>query len=75
MPSEEDEILGRIFNLNGFDPLEPEVLDHIPELILLEVSDAEGDVILLHEHLIALEDVALPEVLLKLGEGVEDLQH
>lgn len=51
------------------------MFDHVPELILLEVADPEGDVILLHEHLIALKDVALPEVLLKLGECVEDLQH
>lgn len=75
MSSKEDKVLGRIFNLNGFDPLESEMFNHIPELILLEVADPEGDIILLHEHLIALKDVALPEVLLKLGEGVEDLQH
>ena len=75
MSAKEDEVLGRVFNLDGLNPLQPEVLDHVPELVLLEVADAEGDVVLLHEHLVALEDAALPEVLLELGEGVEDLQH
>lgn len=75
MSADEDEILGGVFDFDGLNPLESEGLDHVSELIFLEVADAEGDVVLLHEHLVALEDVALPEMLLELRKGVKYLEH
>lgn len=73
MSPDEDKILSRVLNLNGLYSLQMEVFNHILELILLEVADPESDVIFLHEHLVAFEDVTLPEVFLELWEGIEYL--
>lgn len=51
------------------------MFNHILYFVLLEMADAEGDIILFDEHLVALEDVAFPEALLEERKGLEYLQH
>lgn len=51
------------------------MFDQLHKFLFVDVTDAVGNIILLHKHLVTLEDVALPEELLELRESFEDLHH
>jgi hypothetical protein len=71
----EDEILGSFINLDRLNSLQLEVLNHLLHLFLLEIPDAVSYVVFLDEHLVALEDVLLPELLFELWESLEHFEH
>ena len=75
MSPDKDEILGSFINLDRLDPLQLKVLNHILNLVLLEMSNTVSNVVLFDEHLVALEDVLLPELFFELGESLEYFKH
>jgi hypothetical protein len=51
------------------------MLYHFLHFFLLKISNPKRNIILLHEHLVALKNMALPKVLLELREGIKEFEH
>lgn len=75
MSPNKDEVLGSFINLDRLNPLQFEVLDHLLHLFLLEMPDAVSYIVFLDEHLVTLEDVLLPKLLLELWKSLEHFEH
>ena len=75
MTSNENHIFCYLGDVDGIHFLKFEILDHLLDLLFLEVTDSKGNIILSNKHFIALENMSFPEFLLEQRESIKYFQH
>ena len=60
MASNEDHILVKCLNNSGLDLHQTKAINDFLELLLLEVTYTVSEVLFVHKHFVAVEDVSFP---------------